>query len=1025
MPDELNFWDDETNEDAHTSDPTAEDSTRPVWELHGGSAPPPADKPAASPPWEHAPDAAAPPPPTDAVPDWMQPQAQSTAEEGAEPQAEEEALPDWLRSPQAAPESPTVDIPEGMTYDEWEAYQEAVAQAAEQEITLPSDLPEPEPVSPAETLPPPDESEMPDWARGLDAPADPFTQPFGTPPSEAAAQAEPDLPDWMKGEVDSGDADWMAAFGGAQTPPAAEPATTPPPSIKPLRPQKEEPSAAEGEALPDLEALLGEEPPAQPEELAPADMPDWLAQATPQDQPAPAEGEALPDLEALLGEEPSAQPEELAPADMPDWLAQAAPQDQPAPAEGEAAASVGDFVERFEPIEPAATAPPAAEEDVPAWLRDAIDEGEAQPAPGPVPLAEETSAVADEEELDWLNVFAETDAAALQATETEPPAAQPEPEPPQPAAEAQEPPETEVLETAPLDSKALEDLLGVTALTVAEENAPATVEDLEALLEELPPEAPAEEAELIPDTGTRQLEALFAQQPPQVEEVSGVPDVERSAAEAELAAAQAAPEPEPLPLPQAPPDAQQQTAQPEWLEELRPTDLPVTVQASGVRLDVKQRPVYELPRKLQAFRERVMQLVKPQEEAPTAEPPEEGPLAGIGGALPPSEAVLPKKVSLRPMTQLVVTPTQRARTERLQTILELVAAEEEELEEERDAFGEPAMGLFDDMTPEEVEAHESAQAAERRKIARRARLKPDRVLVALVLLVGLIAPFLTDVLHIAADPPPLSGARLAVAEAVNALEAGDYVLFAFEYAPTAAGELDPLAQAVLRGVLARNAVPVLLSTDPSGAFHATAVLAPLTEDPALLKVRGQGEETLRWGEDYYVLGYLAGEAVGVRALRTVAYNAEGAVAVHPAFEYDLRGEPTDLPIGDVGRDVALLVVVGEGLEDVRTWAEQLEELPLPKVALVTAAAEPLTTPYVREGGYVGYLAGLRDAFGYEAAYNAAARTPWSRPPQAPNLPDPQAAQWHSMAWGALLAALVIAVGLLFNVLRGLLRRRSR
>ncbi len=1059
MSDEFNFWDDETdNGAAHAPDPSNE-TLLPPWEALGGSAPPTAGKTDTPPPWEQLAGDAPPLPPSEAVPAWMQTAAQTPPPAEEEP-PNEETLPDWLQQPQSEMASaPAMEIPEGMTYDEWEAYQEAIAQATEQEIALPTDLPEPEPVSPAAELPQPDESDVPDWAKQFDMPQDPFTQPFGTPAQEASARPpEPDLPDWMKDSADLGGEDWMAAFGGAETPPK-QPASAAPSSIKRLKPLSpegqtpadeealpdieallgEEPSAsadelppadmpdwlaeaapegqtpADEEALPDIEALLGEEPSASAEELPPADMPDWLVEAAPEGQ-TPADEEALPDIEALLGEEPSASADELPPADMPDWLAEAAPEGQ-TPAEPRP--QVEDFVERFEPVESLAAAVPSADEDVPAWLREAIDEGEALPpteAP-PVDVPQETAAIADEESLDWLGVFSEADAAELAAEAAEP-AVSPEP-PPQPEAELEAPAEDDVLETAPLDSKALEDLLGASALTVAESHVPATVEDLDALLDELPEEVSEEEPALIPDEGTRQLEALFAEpEAAQPEEITGVPDIEALAPETPSPAPQAEPEPLPAPSPAAEPEA----AQPEWIEELRPSDIPVTVQASGVRVDVQQRPVYELPRKLQAFRERVMQLVKSRE--PSA-PPEEGPLAGIGGALPPAEAVLPEKVTLRPVTQLVVTPTQKARAERLQAILETVAAEEEELEEERDAFGEPTMGLFDDMTPEEVEAHESAQAAERRKVARRARRKPDRVLVALVMLVALIAPFLTDTLHIAADPPALEGARMAVAEEIEALNAGDYVLFAFEYAPTAAGELDPLAQAVLRGVLARNAVPVLLSTDPAGAFHATAVLAPLTEDPALLKVRGQDEERLRWGEDYYVLGYLSGEAVGVRTLRSVSYDADGNLAVHPAFEYDLRGDPTGLLIGDVGQDVALVVVVGESLDDVRTWAEQLEDLPLHKVILVTAAAEPLTTPYVREGGYVGYLAGLRDAFRYDTAYNAAARTPYMPPSGAPELPDPHAAQWHSMAWGALVAALLITLGLLFNVLRGLLGRQSR
>lgn len=750
--------------------------------------------------------------------------------------------------------------------------------------------------------------------------------------------------------------DWFNQFGDE---PAAPPA---PPSEPPAA------KGAEKSAEPDFMPgwLLGLE------EQNTEEAPDWFQQldfagdqgaAPPAPKPAPAEDEVpdwFKDVSApgeqaphpafdLFEEGPSTPRSEETP--FTGW---------PAGVEPSAAPDEGDFVERFDPVGAEDVGSAAGASGMPDWLRDL--EGKEPPAPIPSRPSAAASIAPADDSLDWLKDLSPEDVAATDSFDA------------LFAAGLADLPDPDYAPAAPETPALAEDELAQLLQGYETPRAPSAPEDA----------AWPEQDALAALDAEPDFEPFF----PEVGPGQPVPGLERLFDEDSAAPAERPPTP---------------TEQPDWVADLRPADLPVTVHAAGVEVDMPQTPVVDLPPRVHAFREKVQRELGEPPGPPPA--PEAGALAGLTGALGRFDAALPNVEPSGPLSGAIVTREHQARVKKLQALL--AAAEEPE------------------ETPAADEALEAAAAPGQvpRRPRRPRRFKPDRVLIALLMLAALVAPFITDTLHFADNPPPLGAAGQDTAAALDVLAPGAYVLVAFEYGPTAAGELDPLVEAVLRDALVRGAIPLAISTNPAGALHAEAVFAPLAEDSALLAARS-GEEApaaLAAGQDYALLGYLPGDALGVRTL-TETYGKAGTV--HPAFDTDLRGETTNLPIRDVADDVALIVVVGEDTDDIRTWAEQLKGLAVPKIALVTAALEPLIDPYVYDEGYAGYLAGARDTYSYNLARNAHARSVYRLPDDLGfDLPNPEDARWHSMALGAAAAAGLIALGMVFNLLRALVRRR--
>jgi hypothetical protein len=422
---------------------------------------------------------------------------------------------------------------------------------------------------------------------------------------------------------------------------------------------------------------------------------------------------------------------------------------------------------------------------------------------------------------------------------------------------------------------------------------------------------------------------------------------------------------------------------PDFIQEIRPADAPVEIKIGGMKIGVKEEAVSSLPESLQQLRERTKELRGAKEEGLT---PEAGALAEIAGVLSP--AALPEKVDSGIQTPKQVinaaSDLQNKRVKLLQTILEV--------------------------------EDETAPAA--KKAGRPRRLKLDRFLIATLLFVAILAPFITDQAAIMTPPDltTLSAAQKSAFSTLDSLPNSGVVLVAFEYSPAATGELDDLTRAILRDLFKKNIRPVILSTNANSTLYAQSLLAVFSNAPAELTALNRTTPLVS-RKDYIVLRYLPAGASGVRAV----YNAltQGGFEAQTQFATDLEGRLTNLTPADLASLANNpVIVLAETPDDVRNWAEQYR-LGLGKMLFgVSAAAETTARVYAetRPATVIGPLVGLRDSTVYRLT---------RQPPTDPRQTMLISQRWQSTGLGALMAGVLILLGSLFGLIRALLQTRKR
>ncbi len=922
--------------------------------------------------------------------DWYWTGAQAEPEAAA-PAAQSD-LPDWMRDLGATPaaaEAPqpgtplAAPAPEAAPADDMPDWMKSLGAA------------------PAEAVPAQPAEELPDWLQPLGtpsagaAPAQPPAAP--QPPAAAAAAAESELPDWLQSfgapaapeappvqpptlfaaePAESGLPDWMQSLGApAPVEPAAQTAAL----------------APEDAALPDWMQALGAPAPAAPAApmaptapaaaLAPEDaaLPDWMQSLGAPAAPAPAaqtsafapEEGALPDWMQPLGAPAPAQPPSAGPAlavepteAQPAWLqdfgagALAAPAGSGAGATEEA---LPDWLQSVgaAPAQPAGPAlTPAAEEELPDWLQSMGVV--AQPA-GPALTP------ATEEELpDWLR--------PVGATPTEP--AQAAPAWRQDFGAAIQTPPAESApgaaeEAQPEWLRSLEEPAAAQAEAVAPAT-PAAPESQPEWLRDLSVTTPLAAAA----TGVPPLEPLADGQPEWLRglgETTALPDIPMTEGGASPFVGAG--------TPSGAGAAAAAGELPDWLAGLQPVT-PVSAETAAV--SEKTPTVRRAPAGLaQVTLPSWLEAMRPVEsQRPTVSPEVDdyeetvGVLAGLRGVLR-AEAVAGE--AGQETTQTLKLVTSEAQTKQAGELTQELA--------------------------KAAEAHPAARG--RFQLA----FPLERLAIFLVLLVAIAWPLTFP--EARGYFQPVSSWAPSAQNAYNVLDslpADRPVLVSFDYDPTQAGELNPLAQTMIAH-LGRHGIPVVgISTSPAGAALGDALLSQTLVPP-----------TYTYGSNYVNLGYLPGGPVGIlelaTGLPTGMLQQTATTGIPSLLPADFRNTPdvwTTTFLAHAARleDYSTILVISATPDTVRAWVEQTQtQSQTQLVAAVSAGAEPLVRPYYESGQLKGLVSGLRGAAQYEKQSGVGGQA--------------SGALWDAFSWGLTTTLLLLVAGLFYGLVGILLSQRKK
>jgi len=187
-------------------------------------------------------------------------------------------------------------------------------------------------------------------------------------------------------------------------------------------------------------------------------------------------------------------------------------------------------------------------------------------------------------------------------------------------------------------------------------------------------------------------------------------------------------------------------------------------------------------------------------------------------------------------------------------------------------------------------------------------------------------------------------------EAIERLPPGAPVLISWDYEPSMAGEMDVIAETLLKHLRKRRCKVAAMSLFPTGPALAQQVWE-----------RVAGTE-YKYGEDFINIGYIPGQEAALRAFGLSPFEAvkEDYVLGRP-----LAGFPLLKGIKRAS-DWALIIELAGHPQTLLWWLEQVGSLGGVRLAAgVSAGIEPSVSPYYQSGQLEGLVGGVPGAAYYE------------------------------------------------------------
>lgn len=192
-----------------------------------------------------------------------------------------------------------------------------------------------------------------------------------------------------------------------------------------------------------------------------------------------------------------------------------------------------------------------------------------------------------------------------------------------------------------------------------------------------------------------------------------------------------------------------------------------------------------------------------------------------------------------------------------------------------------------------------------------------------------------------------------VFNAIDEMEEGSNVMLAFDYDPASAGELDPMATALVTHCCQKKHRMYFIALWPVGPR--------MIEDKTTRVIKAEFPE-MKYGDDYVNLGYKTG---GEGVIQVIASDLK---KVFPVDHYGTNLDTIPLTKGLKSlKQIDFILNVSAGTPGSKEWVQYAQTpLDIPTAVGVTGVQAPLLYPYYPKQ-LTGILGAIKGAAEYEAA----------------------------------------------------------